>query len=637
MLDLATLNPRCSSPTIPPKAKAGENQHDAPEFLVEEYIEKLDPSSMYCLGNNRESRTCHVKNLYYNLKEKTFFIIDGNTSEWIGVPNSTQIESEGGALVDLTSLSNHGVFAWNPERVAEGFLNGPQNIHRVAKKSILISRFVPGNTMHSLHDDLLGYYYLLRRWLYEDNGSFFDGNHHLLFLDDYGEGPYCHLFKFFTYWPIRYKVTDLEPISSKASFILFEDAVIGNTKEANWYQYGFSEPQGPIPEKNASGYKVRALASFLLQRLKLPLWNSTVIRDSISDTARKARLPVFQDVVNEYSLDFHNTQVPPPTESIIPEMVPFHDNSEEPCIAIFSRRGNRLLLNEARLALALNRALGLPVYFVRNEDTSFKKQASILRRSIIAIGMHGSLLIMSMFLPPGALLIELYPLYVPGENYTPYKTLANLPGMNIWYGAWSNTHPQLNVPHPDYPAAHGGIKTFSEDLQNKILETKGVPRHLCCTDPYWLFRIYQDTYVHIPELFTELISPGLIASNKLLREGIWGAKKPSFKDINHIPPALINIEEVVYHWSSEPLSLHLRWEKPWNVERVLKYGVWIHQTYTEYHINEAMLDLSDLPMNICNKDEVHVWIRSYYNSLQSPDAHTEWSKKIICKCPNKLN
>lgn len=47
----------------------------------------------------------------------------------------------------------------------------------------------------------------------------------------------------------------------------------------------------------------------------------------------------------------------------------------------------------------------------------------------MAIGLHGSILAMAMFLPMGALLVELYPYAVPADNYTPYKTMANLDGM----------------------------------------------------------------------------------------------------------------------------------------------------------------------------------------------------------------
>lgn len=111
--------------------------------------------------------------------------------------------------------------------------------------------------------------------------------------------------------------------------------------------------------------------------------------------------------------------------------------------------------------------------------------------------MHGSVLIMSLFMPRRSVLIELYPYAVPPEGYTPYKTLAGLKGMNLVYRPWKNTHKENNIPHPDRDMYHGGLVHLSDDERRKIEETLTVPPHVCCTDPYWLFRIYQDTKVEV--------------------------------------------------------------------------------------------------------------------------------------------
>ena len=31
----------------------------------------------------------------------------------------------------------------------------------------------------------------------------------------------------------------------------------------------------------------------------------------------------------------------------------------------------------------------------------------------------------------------------------------------------------------------------------QIISTHTVPKHVCCLDPFWLFRIYQDTFVDV--------------------------------------------------------------------------------------------------------------------------------------------
>ena len=95
------------------------------------------------------------------------------------------------------------------------------------------------------------------------------------------------------------------------------------------------------------------------------------------------------------------------------------------------------MLNEELLSEALHKKFKLPVQFVRNEDLSFAEQIKVLRRAVIAVGMHGSLLIMGLFLPPGSILIELFPFAVPSENYTPYKTMCELKGMFLTYGTWT--------------------------------------------------------------------------------------------------------------------------------------------------------------------------------------------------------
>jgi protein O-mannose beta-1,4-N-acetylglucosaminyltransferase len=67
--------------------------------------------------------------------------------------------------------------------------------------------------------------------------------------------------------------------------------------------------------------------------------------------------------------------------------------------------------------------------------------------------------------------------------------------------------------HPDSPSWQGGIRHLSEDEQQKILTSKTVPSHTCCTNPYWLFRIYQDTKVDVDEV-KALVVESLAESRK---------------------------------------------------------------------------------------------------------------------------
>jgi protein O-mannose beta-1,4-N-acetylglucosaminyltransferase len=83
--------------------------------------------------------------------------------------------------------------------------------------------------------------------------------------------------------------------------------------------------------------------------------------------------------------------------------------------------------------------------------------------------------------------------------------------MNIIYRAWENRHEDRNIMHPDRSIYEGGINHLPEEERQKIIQTRTVPKHLCCTDPYWLFRIYQDTNVTVPEV-EKLISNALAES-----------------------------------------------------------------------------------------------------------------------------
>ena len=80
--------------------------------------------------------------------------------------------------------------------------------------------------------------------------------------------------------------------------------------------------------------------------------------------------------------------------------------------------------------------------------------------------------------------------------------------MGITYVAWRNVDHRNTVTHPDNPWHQGGIKHLSSTEQAQILASREVPLHLCCRNPEWLFRIYQDTVVDTDAVI-QLIRNGL--------------------------------------------------------------------------------------------------------------------------------
>jgi protein O-mannose beta-1,4-N-acetylglucosaminyltransferase len=290
--------------------------------------------------------------------------------------------------LDLTSIDNHNVFYFDFVDVDESFFsqNLDLKIEFVSELSFLFKRYHGNNIMHSIHDDLLGLYFLMREYASPNlfgppsDASGFNLKHHIQFLDEYFKTKYGHLFRYFTDFPLRF----LSDLNKEKTITCFRDSIVGMSKIANWYQYGFDIPQGPL-NKTVNGLYIRQFSSFIEHRLKL--------------TPRKLN------------------------------SVPYR-------VVLFSRTLNRLILNQEELTRELELRYGQPVDIVSMESNSFRSQVKILRETKIAIGLHGSILIMGMFLPPGSILVELFPYAIPSENYTPYRTMCQLPGMNIIYKAW---------------------------------------------------------------------------------------------------------------------------------------------------------------------------------------------------------
>ncbi|KAI0238793.1 Protein O-linked-mannose beta-1,4-N-acetylglucosaminyltransferase 2 [Lamellibrachia satsuma] len=156
------------------------------------------------------------------------------------------------------------------------------------------------------------------------------------------------------------------------------------------------------------------------------------------------------------------------------------------------------LSKETQLSVKLAATLGVRVWTLSLEEMPLEEIIKRIRSAAVVVGMHGSLLTLAMFMLPGSILIELFPYAVNPLHYTPYSTLASLPGMAVTYRAWRNMDPNRSVTHPSAAPEVGGIDHLERNEQDRIMCSPEVPLHLCCKDPEWLFRIYQDTIVDVP-------------------------------------------------------------------------------------------------------------------------------------------
>ena len=178
--------------------------------------------------------------------------------------------------------------------------------------------------------------------------------------------------------------------------ICFEDAIIGNSKDGIWYDYRFyDDPQGPI-SKNLTGKFAQDAADYLRDYYQLK--NAKQFKDQ---GAAKENQTKKRNDSHKISMDYY--------------------------ISIFSRTQDRLILNEQEMMKELDRAFGLPVKLVQLENLKFNEIIDIMSRTVISVGLHGSILIFAMFMPSDSILIEMFPYAVPGENYSPYQTLSWLP------------------------------------------------------------------------------------------------------------------------------------------------------------------------------------------------------------------
>ncbi|KAI8612902.1 hypothetical protein BC830DRAFT_1067137 [Chytriomyces sp. MP71] len=545
---------------------------------------RLPSSSVWCTGNSLNNRVCKIRNICYNNKYQ-WFIVRNNASVLSNVPTTAEIINEGKpyiGLVEVSSVQDHPYTAWSYSEVSQfapEFQNRKVRYHK--DFTILYKRFHGSNIMHTLHDDVMPLFHHIRRYVGGsmpgwDHFEFNLKQHRLQFIDDYEVAETYRPFQYLTDMPIGL-LSELN--EDKELITCFRDATIGVKKLTTWYQYGFAGPQGPIP-KFVNGLHVRMVADYFTTRLGLPVEDSY---DEASDLMLKV---------------WRGDQIPIDVKAVeaAGEKGVGKDYVGGDLIVILSRTRNRLISNEAALAEALEKKFRHQVVFMRNEDHSFEEQIILMRRAKVVVGMHGSILIMAMFCRKGTVLIEIYPWAVPSENYTPYKTMANLHGMYLVYRPLENKHPENTVSHEEWPEALGGIAHLPAEEQKKIKDTPTVPPHKCCVDPYWLFRIYQDTTLDIPE-FEALLVDALQESARMI-ENLVKDGDATFLGVRDIMPPMVVGPMFSCVGEGRPAgSMWARWEEPWNgakpdyyVVRTRIDGVEnVEDPYTYYSTNTTEL------------------------------------------------
>ncbi|MEW8547448.1 MAG: glycosyltransferase family 61 protein, partial [Candidatus Thiodiazotropha sp.] len=420
---------------------------------------------------------------------------------------------------------------------------------------LLFNRFKPDNLMHVLHDDILPLYMTLKLISVVDGKNHIDIRNKpetkLVFFEGWEEGEFSQLYQLFSSNPIITK----ESLKSKGKVICFRDAYTGVSKSTVWYDYGFTKPQGPIENFQVTSREIHSLAQYMLGHLKQ------------SDET----LPISSGY-----------------------------------LVLLTRKENRKIVNEVDLSLEIVGNLGIKVLNLNFEMFEFSKIVNLIHGSKGIIGMHGSLLSLAIFLKPGSVLVELFPYAINPSHYTPFKTLASIKGMGIVYKAWRNTKFENSVTHPDRPADEGGLGHLSDEEKKTIMEQTEVPPHLCCTDPSWLYHIYQDTVVDITEVIS-LVESSLEKSEKYFHQS----------DISFHPSQVKNVSCAMSK-NISTWQLLVSWDTPWTVVLFdadnVQYEILVQDMVDKSKVKSYIADKSPFILDLSSESSYFVWTRCVLNT-----------------------
>ncbi|XP_074602610.1 protein O-linked-mannose beta-1,4-N-acetylglucosaminyltransferase 2-like [Brevipalpus obovatus] len=462
-------------------------------------------TSIWCFGKgNHNERKCRAINICYESNHDQFLFINGPSSIQSGLPSDLYSP----CIATLSSVRDHNQYYFNYVTIDHRFLSNLTaniNFTLITKPTLIFGRFKPDNLMHSLHDDIIPLLWtLLGLGWYKDYTLFAFDSWPAYDTISFNRIIYRKLFAVNEILDKTSQQPSQAGVKNPLSrLICFKEAWFGLDKETVWYQYGFRSPQGPVNYTGSSGSSIFKVSEILRKKFS---------RDGKHKCPKKV-----------YGI-------------------------------LLSRLVNRKLLNQREIVNQFSSS-GIPLIPMTVDLNADKSNSllTVINKVICAqllIGVHGSGLILSIFLPTGSHLIELFPYGIEPDLYTPYKTLAS--NRNLIYHSWVNSNISHTITHPEYPAYLGGIEHLPKPEQSRIKQLgRKLDVHLCCNDPNWLFRIYQDTKVDIDD-FSEKIGLDQIA-----------AKKISSHHNSDLSPGPVMNSNCSY--SDENNGFMITWEDPWNL------------------------------------------------------------------------
>jgi hypothetical protein len=124
---------------------------------------------------------------------------------------------------------------------------------------------------------------------------------------------------------------------------------------------------------------------------------------------------------------------------------------------------------------------------------------------------------------------------------------------------------------------HGGLGKLTAEMRELVLNTTTVPRHKCCSSPFWLYRIYQDTIVDIGEI-KDLIDSALQESRQRVLAPLY---TDTYLNVPLLPSPVQNLE-CINDTKREPGTLWGSWPEPWTGIRISTWDVLVNNNGAIY-------------------------------------------------------